>query len=504
MAILQALISYLSRSAGKALNAIFGWAVIALFGQTSPKEQTLLSAVVAAAAAWPILLLGVAVPKVALLIVAFVPVAKSVPSAWLRLVWIALALLVPIVVGTVVAARGSQEHLPESRLKRLARGFPITLALAASFLLMMVVAPILRVVTVLKRREVVRLPALMDRGATAGTMAVLAEVLAAHGMPLEGGEAPWYMTAPSKIMLKIGGAAFASMANDHIEYRCNPDIAVAVLPNETVLRGRPEAVGRTRALCAEVYGPRPVIQTFHPDARELESHLKRVWSIYLEQPRAHHRSQVLQRRVRELASELSAKNLPWDEWQIVYRLLLQLDRALRGHEPLLEESNPKSESQENAMAESKERPALPGPRNAVKLEDRRPLTQAVPVSVEGMSNRELVTHLIQSATMLAKKEIELAKSELKQDIKAEVGMVKGLGIGALCALFTVNLMLVAVALALGNVVAEWAAALIVAAVVLTVGTVAGLVGWKKRVKNPLESTRRSLKEDALWAKERLA
>ena len=52
--------------------------------------------------------------------------------------------------------------------------------------------------------------------------------------------------------------------------------------------------------------------------------------------------------------------------------------------------------------------------------------------------------------------------------------------------------------------AEWAAALLVAAVVLGVGTAFGLIGWGKRVKSPLESTRRSLKEDALWAKERLA
>ena len=45
---------------------------------------------------------------------------------------------------------------------------------------------------------------------------------------------------------------------------------------------------------------------------------------------------------------------------------------------------------------------------------------------------------------------------------------------------------------------------IVAAAVLAVGSIAGLVGWGKRVKQPLESTRRSLKEDALWAQERLA
>src|SRR3954464_6370758 len=139
VAILQALISYLGKSAGKALNAIFGWAVIALFGQTSPKEQTLLSAVVAAAAAWPILLLGVIVPKIALLVIAFVPLAKSVPNIWLRIVWITLALVVPIVVGTVVAKRGSQEKLPEPGWKKLLRGFPITLALAAAFLVMLVV-----------------------------------------------------------------------------------------------------------------------------------------------------------------------------------------------------------------------------------------------------------------------------------------------------------------------------------------------------------------------------
>ena len=121
-----------------------------------------------------------------------------------------------------------------------------------------------------------------------------------------------------------------------------------------------------------------------------------------------------------------------------------------------------------------------------------------------MTNRELFGHVIDSAALLAKKEIELAKVELRRDLKAEVGMAKGLGIGAVCALCTINLMLVAGAMALGHVMAEWAAALIVAAAVLLVGTVFGLIGWGKRVKSPLESTRRSLKEDALWAKERLA
>ena len=42
MAILQSFFALLSRSAGKILNAVFGWAVRALFGNATAKETTLL------------------------------------------------------------------------------------------------------------------------------------------------------------------------------------------------------------------------------------------------------------------------------------------------------------------------------------------------------------------------------------------------------------------------------------------------------------------------------
>ena len=50
----------------------------------------------------------------------------------------------------------------------------------------------------------------------------------------------------------------------------------------------------------------------------------------------------------------------------------------------------------------------------------------------------------------------------------------------------------------------WAASLVVAAVVLAIGTAAGLWGWAKRVKKPLDTTRRSLQENVRFAKERIA
>jgi len=258
------------------------------------------------------------------------------------------------------------------------------------------------------------------------------------------------------------------MASEHIEYRRNQELEVTVLPHETILRGVPARVGHARALCAEVYGPRPILQTFGAEARDLETHAKRVWSIYCEQPRAHRRSQALGRRVMELSARLSRLNLPWDEWQVLYRLLLQVDRALDGDEPLLEHAR----RLEDTDMEEK---ALPPARTRESLPATRGLQTAAPASVQAMTSRELIGHTLESAAELVKKEIELAKAELRADLKKEMAMVKGLGVAGLCAIWAVGLMLTAGTLALGLVLPAWAGALIVAAAVLAVGTLAGLV-----------------------------
>jgi hypothetical protein len=146
VAIFQALITLVSRSLDRILSAIFGWAVVALFGHTASREKTALSALVAAAAAWPVLLLGIAVPKIALWVLAFVPLQGWVPSWTVRVVWITLAALVPLAVGMTLAVRRRDAALRESRLARLLRGFPVTIGIAASFLVVFVTVPVLRVI----------------------------------------------------------------------------------------------------------------------------------------------------------------------------------------------------------------------------------------------------------------------------------------------------------------------------------------------------------------------
>lgn len=532
MAILQALFNFIRGSAGKALNAIFGWAVLALFGQTSKTEQTLLSGMVASAAAWPLLVLGVVFPKVVLFLVAAVPLVGKVPPLALRIVWIALALFVPLVVGTVVAARSPPDRLPEPKWKKLLRGFPITLALASAFLLMLVIAPCQRIRLGVKGWTMARIPLIAKQEVSDDVARTMLATLAAHGLFLSFAEPPWTMTAPSKVLHKLGGRAFKSMVGERMHFLRGGALEIAQPGNEMLLRGKEAEVARAHALAAEVLAPRDVLQLFDPRAQSLERQIKRVWSVYAENPHAHARARILTVRRDEIAAELFETPLEYEDWQVVYRELLQLDRALRGEPGLLamvksnSRSNPGSK-EERMEAKKPGNPAegvtpaaipLPPPRRDLGAPHdpgaaRRdlgvplaagPVRRTGPAPVEGLSNRELIAHTLENATLLVKKEIELARAELRADLKSELSMVKGLGVAGLCALCTLNMILVCLALALGTVMPEWASALVVAGVVLAVGTIAGVVGWGKRVKDPLSATRKTLKEDLQWAKERLA
>jgi len=100
--------------------------------------------------------------------------------------------------------------------------------------------------------------------------------------------------------------------------------------------------------------------------------------------------------------------------------------------------------------------------------------------------KRLLQSAFSDARELIKDEIALAKAELRSDLKAELGMVKGLAVSALIALCVLNLLLVAVVLALAHVMPGWGAAL----------------AWRKRVVTPLERTRRTLRNDMQWVKER--
>lgn len=124
--------------------------------------------------------------------------------------------------------------------------------------------------------------------------------------------------------------------------------------------------------------------------------------------------------------------------------------------------------------------------------------------VETASTTELIERVTRLSVALARREIDLARVEAKADITREKRTVESMGVGALSALFALQLLLVSAVFGFyeGGVLAGWFAALLGAALFLILGGAAGLWGWTSRVRTPLDVTRNSVQRTAQWAKNR--
>jgi hypothetical protein len=337
MVLIQALLSALTRSAGKILNAIFGWAVIALFGRTSSRQQTMLSALVGLAAAWPLLLLGIALPKVAALVIAFVPLSKNVPTWAVRLVWIALAVSVPTVVGLVVAAKAPPGTPPEPFIKRVLRGFPITIGIAGSFLLMFVTVPALRLASMARGRQDEHVPLVTTGTGYAEVAKMIDAILQRHDLGANRAQPSWWLIGPSKILQKLGGDALRGFMPERLAYWIGPKLELALYPSDLLIRGEKAKLAWAHGLLAEGLARGPGLQTLTPEAQRIEEQIRETWAV-LDQDSDHHRhSRMLRSVLRDITGDLGRAAVPYDEWQILYRETIQLARALEGQPQLLDQ-----------------------------------------------------------------------------------------------------------------------------------------------------------------------
>ncbi|HEU4438570.1 MAG TPA: phage holin family protein [Methylomirabilota bacterium] len=476
MAIVQAVVAFIGRSFGRILSALFDWAVVAIFGYTSGTEKIFLSGLLAAAGAWPLLLLGIAFPKVATFLLAFVPVPSWVPSWVVRVVWIALAVVVPLAVGVAMAARQPPDRPRRSWPSRLLRGFPITIGLSAALLITIVTVPVLRLVSAIRARKDVQVPLLTDQKSYREVAGRVRVVMEDHGRPVRRVRPPWWLTAPLRVLSAMDHDAFESRIPKDMAYFEGRDLVLALYPSGLLIRGRTDTLALAQGLIIEGVSDLPVWQTSEPRAQAIEQRIAVLWQT-VEEAGGPGRLGPSTVRLGEIARAIEELAVEYAEWQIVYRKALQLGRALDRQPQLLAGLVHKEETMQRYEAR-----AGGGGRNG------------------GPSTRALVNEIGGQLVELAQNEVELARAELASDVRAGRNAAASIAIGAVVALMGATMLLVAGALALAIVMPGWLAALVVAAVVLTIGIATALVGWNRRPRAALTLTRKSLKEDWEWLK----
>ena len=125
-------------------------------------------------------------------------------------------------------------------------------------------------------------------------------------------------------------------------------------------------------------------------------------------------------------------------------------------------------------------------------------------TIRRMSTGELVRRLINNASLLVDREVDLAKQEAKADIWQLVWAVAVLGFGVMLLYTFVAALIVWAVFAIAPAMTAPVAALVIAGVFLVLGVIASAIGYFMIRIKPLERTRKTVREDIGWARNQMS
>jgi hypothetical protein len=327
VAIVQALIAMLTRSAGKLLNTAFSWATILLFGRVSQDRQIYVSLIAFGSVIWLIVLTGVAFPTVATFLLSFVTLPKWIDKTWIRLAMLAAVVVIPAVIGGVSILMLEKAERPRGAgavATAVLKGYPYTIGLALTLAMMIVFAPILKVRALVKRWTTEHVPVIVEPRDYDTVVEAVRAALAENGLATERRRASWMLRAPTKVLTLFARGAVAGLVADRITALRAKDLEVVLHPSDLVISGREAIAAHARAIIAEHVVFTPAYLTWDKEANELEDRMRAIWSARDARP-----SSELRAELRDVEARLHELEVPYEEWEVLFRELLLLERALR-------------------------------------------------------------------------------------------------------------------------------------------------------------------------------
>jgi hypothetical protein len=321
MAIIAPILAFVGRFVGKALQMVFGWATVMLFGRVPESKQLLLSGVALGSIAWIVVVIGVLVPDVGVVLLTAVPAPDFVDNGWIRLGMLVAAVVLPALIGLASLFLLEPQDRPRgfARVLQVLRGYPYALVLASVLVLLVIVAPIRKVRTLVKRWEDAHIPVVVKPGGYERVADDIESALDGAGLPIERAEAPAILEAPSKLLAAVGGSSVRRLVPDRLLVLKSPGLEVTIYPSDIAMSGTRERVARSRAAMAATLTFTAAYQTVTKEAQELEDRLAAI----AESPRGRPGMAL-----DEVDERLARLVVPYDDWQVLYRIRLQVERRM--------------------------------------------------------------------------------------------------------------------------------------------------------------------------------
>ena len=331
MAIFGSVFALLGRFAGRVLNSALGWATLLLFGKVQGRNQSVLLVIALGSLVWVLAIVGVLIPDVGTFLLAFVPVPDFIDENVVRLAMVGVVVLIPLLIGAAALFIAD----PATRPKRLGlfggvlRGYPFTLVLAITIIVLAAVSLVRKVRSLTKRWEDAHVPVIVKPNGYDTVLTDLQDVLRRAGLPVQPRPAPSVVSLPPRLLDAVAGRALGALVPDRLMLLVARDLEVLVYPSDVAISGSRVAVARARAAIAAQLTKSPAYMTASAESERIEDELRAL----LEDASVRGAPDLARVRERLAGIDQRIANLsvPFDEWETVYRQRLQVERdALLG------------------------------------------------------------------------------------------------------------------------------------------------------------------------------
>lgn len=317
MALIAPLFALVGRFVGRILTTTLGWASILLFGRVPQDRQIWLAVLTFGSLVWVAAVAGVLVPDLGAFLLTAVPRPDWIPEEPVRLAMLAVALVLPAVLGGVTLLLFEPEARPTGLglVQQVARGYGLAPALAVTLIILAVVGTIRKLDSVVHRREDAHVPIVVRPGRYDALIDVLERTLREGELVDTRRAGSTVLTVPARLLARIAGRSIGAMVPDQLIELRGPKVALSVYPADLALTGAPDAVARARALVARDVPSKDAWFTTTKEAQQLED---RMAALEGADPRTR------QAGLDDIDRRLLDLTVDQDTFEVLYRRRLQL------------------------------------------------------------------------------------------------------------------------------------------------------------------------------------
>jgi hypothetical protein len=208
-----------------------------------------------------------------------------------------------------------------STLRAAARGYPYTVGLALTLVVMTVFAPVMKVRDLARRWTTEHVPVVIPPERYPAVVDEVRRALAAGGVGTTPRRATWMLRAPTALLTWFAGRSLGG--NVSLQCLVGDKSQVLLHPSDLVISGREADAAHARAVLGERLTVTHAYLTWTKEANEAEDEIRRAWGDL----RARHAHEAADRLSR-LETRLRELTVPYEEWEVLFRQLLLAQREL--------------------------------------------------------------------------------------------------------------------------------------------------------------------------------